>query len=730
LIRKEMELGGRTLVLETGLMAKQASGSVYVQYGETSLLVAATAAREQDFGRDFFPLQVEYREKSYAGGKIPGGFFKREGRPSEKEILASRLTDRPLRPLFPSEFMAETQVLITVLSSDGENPADILGTLGASVALSISDIPWNGPVAAVRVGLIEGEYVINPTFAQLATSRMEIVVAGKATDVLMVEGEMDEVSEEELVQALIFAQKYITEVIDFEKTLIAELNPVKRVVEIDPVVAEITAAVDKFIDEEKLTELNSITDKHTRYDSRESYEKVIQEQFAETYPEQGKIIHEIFGNRLKSNIRQRIINEKIRIDGRGLVDIRPIDVQVNVLPRVHGSALFTRGETQALVVTTLGTKLDEQIVDNVEQEDTTKSFMLHYNFPPYSVGETRPLRGTSRREVGHGNLAERSLKRFVPDKDDFPYTLRVVSEILESNGSSSMATVCGSSLSLMDAGVPIPRTVAGIAMGLIKEGNDIAVLTDILGDEDHYGDMDFKVAGTKDGITAIQMDLKIDGISQDILRQALQQAKDGRFHIIGKMEAVLPVARDNISPYAPRIITMKIPVAKIGDVIGPGGKTIKEICAETDAKIDIDQDGTVFIFAPDTERCEAAQKQVYNIVREPEVGEIFEGEVVRIMQFGAFVNILPGRDGLVHISELAWGHVNRVEDVVHIGDTLRVKLMQIDDMGRLNLSHKALLEKPEGYVEPPPRADRPPRNRNYRDNRRGHDSGGRGGNRH
>lgn len=725
MIRKEMDLGGRTLILETGLMAKQASGSVYVQYGETSLLVAATAAKTQDMGRDFFPLQVEYREKSYAGGKIPGGFFKREGRPSEKEILASRMTDRPIRPLFPEEFMAETQVLITVLSSDSENPADILGTLGASVALSISDIPWNGPIAAVRVGLVDGEYIINPTFAQLEESDLDMVVAGTATDVVMVEGESLEISEDELVGALDFAQKHIKTVVDFQVELIKEINPVKREVEVDALTVEIKAAVDAAIDEKKLTSLNTIRDKQERYTSREAYENELQEQFAETYPEQERLIHEVFSTRLKKNVRKMIVQEKVRIDGRGLNEIRPIDVQVNVLPRVHGSALFTRGETQALVVTTLGTKLDEQILDNIEQEETTKSFMLHYNFPPYCVGETRPLRGTSRREVGHGNLAERALRPFIPNKEDFPYTVRIVSEVLESNGSSSMATVCGGSLSMMDAGVPTARTIAGIAMGLIKEDDDVAVLSDILGDEDHYGDMDFKVAGSKDGITAIQMDLKIEGISQEVMRLALTQAKEGRYHIIEKMEAVLPQSRENISPYAPRIITMKIPVSKIGDVIGPGGKTIKEICAATDSKIDIDQDGTVFIFAPDTERCEAAQQHVKNLTREPEVGEVFEGEVVRIMQFGAFVNVLPGRDGLVHISELAWGHVNRVEDVVNIGDTLQVKLMEIDDMGRLNLSHKVLLEKPEGYVEPPPREHRSSGGRGGR----GGDRGGRGGDR-
>lgn len=732
MIRKEMNLGGRPLILETGLMAKQASGSVYVQYGETSLLCAVTAAKTQDTGRDFFPLQVEYREKAYAGGKIPGGFFKREGRPSDKEILASRLTDRPIRPLFPEDFMAETQVLITVLSADGENPGDILGTLGASVGLSISDIPWNGPVAAVRVGMIDGQYILNPTFQQLVDSKLDVIVTGTATDVVMVEGESLEISEEELVEAIEFAQKSIKEVIDFQVELINEINPTKRTVEVDPLKAEITAAVDKVIDEARLTVLNTTTDKHDRYTSRVDYEKEVQDQFTETYPEHAKLIHEIFSNRLKKNVRQHIVNDKVRIDGRGLTNIRPIDVQVNVLPRVHGSALFTRGETQALVVATLGTKLDEQILDNIEQPEANKSFMLHYNFPPYCVGETRPLRGTSRRETGHGNLAERALKSFMPDKNEFPYTLRIVSEVLESNGSSSMATVCGGSLALMDAGVPMPRTVAGIAMGLIKEGDKVAVLSDILGDEDHYGDMDFKVAGTKDGITAIQMDLKIDGVNQEVMRQALAQAKEGRLHIIGKMEAVLPASRENVSQYAPRIVTLKIPVSKIGDVIGPGGKTIKEICAATESKIDIDQDGTVFIYAPDTAHCEAAEKYVYNLVRSPEVGEEFEGKVVRIMQFGAFVNILPGRDGLVHISELAWGHVNRVEDVVNIGDTLKVKLMEIDDMGRMNLSHKVFLEKPEGYVEPPPREkrDRPsgPRGRGGdrdRDRDRGGNRGGR-----
>ena len=714
-------LGGRTLSLETGRMARQAGGSVLAMYGETAVLVAATASKQEDTTRDFFPLQVEYREKSYAGGKIPGGFFKREARPSEKEILSARMTDRPIRPLFPDAFNNETQVMITVVSSDGENTADALGTIGASFALSISDIPWNGPVAAVHVGRINGELILNPTFAQLEESEMDIIITGTATDVVMVEGEAQEVSEEVMVEALGFAQKAISEIVAFQQSIVDEIKPVKRDVPVDEEKEAIKAAVDAKIDEKELSKLNSIVLKQERQNARSEAKEALVAQFEEEYPDHLKVVGEVFDSRLKANIREQIMAKGVRVDGRKLDEIRQITAEVGVLPRVHGSALFTRGETQALVVTTLGTKLDEQIIDDVEQ-DYKKSFMLHYNFPPYCVGETGRIGFTSRREIGHGNLAERSLRPFLPEKEDFPYTVRLVSEILESNGSSSMASVCGGSLALMDAGVGINKTVAGIAMGLISDGKRFSVLSDILGDEDHYGDMDFKVTGTKDGINAIQMDLKIEGISAELMTEALMQAKAGRHHIIDIMEAAIPAAREDVSPNAPRFISIKIEQEQIGEVIGPQGKVIKAIQADTGATVEIEQEGVVFIFAENTEGAEAAAERVNAIVRVPVAGEEFEAEVVRIMTFGAFVEFLPGKQGLIHISDLEWGRVNKVEDVLNIGDTVKVKLTEIDDSGRYNLSRKALIEKPEGYVEPE-RKPRPPR----RDNRggRGGDRGGR-----
>ncbi|MCF7824140.1 MAG: polyribonucleotide nucleotidyltransferase [Candidatus Marinimicrobia bacterium] len=714
-----MMLGGRTLSLETGRMAKQAGGSVLAIYGETAVLVAATASKDEDLTKDYFPLQVEYREKSYAGGKIPGGFFKREARPSDKEILSARMTDRPIRPLFPENFNSETQVMITVVASDGENTADTLGTIGASFALSISDIPWNGPVASVHVGRINGELILNPTSSQIEESEMDVTVTGTATDVVMVEGEAKEVSEVIMVEALVFAQKAIAEIVAFQQSIIDEIAPVKRVLTVDNSKDELKAAVDAAIDEAELTKLNAIILKLERQDARGAARDALLAKFKEEYPDDLKIVGEVFDGRLKANIREQIMAKGKRVDGRGLKDIRQITAEVGVLPRVHGSALFTRGETQALVIATLGTKLDEQIIDDVEQ-DYKKSFYLHYNFPPYCVGEVGRVGFTSRREIGHGNLAERSLKNFLPAKEDFPYTVRLVSEILESNGSSSMASVCGGSLALMDAGVGLKKTVAGIAMGLISDGKRFAVLSDILGDEDHYGDMDFKVTGTRDGINAIQMDLKIEGISAELMTEALLQAKEGREHIIGIMEASLPAPREDVSKYAPRFISIRIKPEQIGDVIGPQGKIIKAIQADTGATVEIDQEGIVFIFAPDTVSAEAAAERVNGIVRVPVAGEEFEGEVMRLMTFGAFVEFLPGKQGLVHISDLEYRRVEKVEDILKVGDKVRVKLMEVDDSGRYNLSRKALLEKPEGWVEPE-KKPRPPR----RDSRSG--GGDRGG---
>ena len=716
MIKKEMMLGGRTLSLETGRMARQAGGSVLAIYGETAVLVAATASKHEDNTRDFFPLQVEYREKSYAGGKIPGGFFKREARPAEKEILSARMTDRPIRPLFPESFNNETQVIITVVSSDGENTADALGTIGASFALSISDIPWNGPVASVHVGRIDGELVLNPTYAQLEESEMDITITGTATDVVMVEGEAKEVSEEVMVEALIFAQKAISEVVAFQQSIIDEIKPVKRELKVDDSKDAIKAAVDAAIDEAELSKLNSITLKLERQDARNEAKDALIAKFEEEYPDDLKLVGEVFSNRLKANIREQIMAKGVRVDGRKLKDIRQITAEVGVIPRVHGSALFTRGETQALVITTLGTKQDEQIIDGIDL-DYKKSFYLHYNFPPYCVGETGRIGFTSRREIGHGNLAERSLKSLLPSKEDFPYTIRLVSEILESNGSSSMASVCGGSLALMDAGVGINKTVAGIAMGLISDGKRFSVLSDILGDEDHYGDMDFKVTGTKDGINAIQMDLKIEGISAELMTEALHQAKEGREHIIGIMEASLPSAREELSPNAPSFITIKIKQEQIGDIIGPGGKIIKAIQAETGATVEIEQEGLVYVFGENAEAAEAAAAKINAIIRVPVAGEEFEGEVMRLMNFGAFVEFLPGKQGLVHISDLEYRRVEKVEDILKVGDKVMVKLMEVDDSGRYNLSRRALLEKPEGWVEPE-KKPRPPR----RDNR---SSGGR-----
>lgn len=721
MIKKEMMLGGRTLSLETGRMARQAGGSVLAMYGETAVLVAATASKQEDTTRDYFPLQVEYREKSYAGGKIPGGFFKREARPSEKEILSARMTDRPIRPLFPETFNSETQVIITVVSSDGENTADTLGTIGASFALSISDIPWNGPVASVHVGRVDGELVLNPTYVQLEDSEMDVTITGTATDVVMVEGEANEVSEEVMVEALVFAQKAISEVVAFQQSIIDEIKPVKREIKVDESKDAIKAAVEAAIDEAELSKLNSITLKLERQDARNEAKEALIAKFEEEYPDDLKLVGEVFSSRLKANIREQIMAKGVRVDGRGLKDIRQITAEVGVLPRVHGSALFTRGETQALVVATLGTKLDEQIMDGIDH-DYKKSFYLHYNFPPYCVGETGRIGFTSRREIGHGNLAERSLKSFLPAKEDFPYTVRIVSEILESNGSSSMASVCGGSLALMDAGVGIKKTVAGIAMGLISDGKRFSVLSDILGDEDHYGDMDFKVTGTKDGINAIQMDLKIEGISAELMTEALHQAKEGREHIIGIMEAAMPGAREDISPNAPRFISIRIKPEQIGDVIGPQGKIIKAIQADTGATVEIDQEGIVFIFAQDTEAAEAAAARVNGIVRIPVAGEEFEGEVMRLMTFGAFVEFLPGKQGLVHISDLEYRRVEKVEDILKVGDKVMVKLMEVDDSGRYNLSRKALLVKPEGWVEPE-KKPRPPRDSNR--GRGGSDRGGR-----
>ncbi|MBU0710759.1 polyribonucleotide nucleotidyltransferase [bacterium] len=705
-----MTLGGREFSIETGRMAKQAHGSVVVQYGDTMVLVTAVSDFEKPMNQDFFPLMVDYRERTYAAGKIPGGFFKREGRPSEKEILSSRLIDRPIRPLFAEGFFSDTQVIATVISGDQENPGDILGITGASIALSISKIPFLGPIAGVRVGRINGEYILNPTMSQMDESDIEIIVAGSEESIVMVEGETREISEDDLVGALEFGHKAIIELIQFQKEIINEIKPVKVEVQHSEISSKLLETVrtktEPNLDEWRELALES---KHARSEAIANFTKSLVEELEEDYQDQDNVILGEIDEILKKNMRRHIVETQVRQDGRGLKDIRPITCEVGVLPRAHGSALFTRGETQSLGSVTLGTKMDEQIIDDIDREEFKKRFMLHYNFPPFSVGEVRPMRGTGRREVGHGNLAERSFKTLLPDQIDFPYTVRIVSDILESNGSSSMASVCAGSLALMDAGVPIKKTVAGIAMGLIKEGDKVAVLSDILGAEDHYGDMDFKVTGTKDGITAIQMDLKVAGISTTIMREALEQAREGRYHIIDIMEQTINEARPDISKYAPKMTTVQIPVDMIGELIGPGGKNIKAIQADSGATVEINDDGLVFISAVNTESSDIAVKAIRAMMEQPEEGKTYtDCAVKRIETYGAFVEILPGKEGLLHVSEIAWERTNDVNDVFKVGDKVTVLLKKISQPGRFELSIKELLGKPEGYVEEV-RHSRPPR---------------------
>ena len=696
MVKHKIEIGGRTLSIMTGKVAKQAAGAVMVTYGETSILAAVNAAKELREDIDFFPLQVEYRERHYAGGKIPGGFFKREGRPAESEILTSRLTDRPIRPLFPKSFKYETQVIVTALSSDGENLADTLAGIGASCALMISDIPWNGPIATVRVGRLEGKYVINPTRTQIESSAMELVVSGNEQTIVMVEGEADNISEETLVEGLKFAHEYIRQIIDLQKKVIADCMVVKRPIPEEDANPDLEQAVAELASKE-IQRVIQIANKLERESAIEALHAQVQESLAEKFPESEKLIKALVDDQLKSAFRDQILAKGVRSDGRKTNEIRPITIDVNFLPRTHGSALFTRGETQALAVLTLGTRSDEQIIDRMD-EDYKKRFMLHYNFPPYCVGETGRIGFTSRREIGHGNLAERSLKPVLPSYDDFPYTIRIVSEILESNGSSSMATVCGGSLALMNAGAPTKGHVAGIAMGLVTDGGRYAILSDILGAEDHLGDMDFKVAGTREGITAIQLDLKIEGLSFELLSEALEQAKAGRNHILDLMYGALPEPME-ISPFAPKILSLQINPEKIGGLIGPGGKTIKKIIADTECQIDVDDTGVVTVSSPDLQKCNDALELIRAITLEPEVGMEFEGTITRIMTFGAFVEFAPGREGLIHISELDWHRVGKVEDVVKTGDKVKVRLIRVDDQGRYDFSRKVLLPKPEGYEE-------------------------------
>ncbi len=690
--RIETTFAGRPLILETGRLAKQAAGSAFLQFGDTAVLAAITVAPTGS-SLPFFPLTVEYREKTYAAGKIPGGFLKREGRPSDKEILASRVIDRSIRPLFPEGFKNEVQVFVTVLSADQENDADVLGVVAASVALSISPVPWNGPLAAVRVGRVDGNWILNPTFQQLEFSSVDVTVSGSADSIVMVEGGALEVSEAEMLEALKVAQKGLKEMLGNEQKVISKAAKEKLSWTKD---APDEALVKRVVDlaEAEMAKVINAKDKHARAANAETLKQKTLQALAAEFPEATRQIASQIEDIEYRVMRAQVLDKGERVDGRDTDTVRPIVIETGFLPRTHGSALFQRGETQALVAVTLGTADDEQRIDSIDHAgEATKSFMLHYNFPPYSTGEVKPVRGTSRREIGHGALAERALQPLLPDYEKFPYTLRVVSEILESNGSSSMATVCGGTLALMDAGVPIKASCAGVAMGLIKEGKKVAILTDILGSEDHLGDMDFKVAGTTQGITSIQMDIKIEGLDLKIMEEALEKARKGRMHILSEMSKALPSARPDLSKYAPRILTMMVKPDKIGDIIGPKGKTIRGIQDQTGAKISIEDSGLVTIAAVGGEAGEKARQMIAAMVEEPEVGKVYEGPVKSTTAFGAFIEIMPGVEGLLHISELQHGRTEKTEDVVKKGDVVKVKLLEVDEKGRMRLSRKALLTK-------------------------------------
>jgi len=695
----ELDFHGRPLSIEVGRLAKQADGAALVQYGETVVLVTAVAAKELKMDTDFFPLTVDYQEKTFAAGKIPGGFFKREGRPSEKEILTCRLIDRSIRPLFAEGLRCETQVIATVLSADRENDPDVLAMLGTSVALHISDIPFNGPLAGVRIGRIDGKWIINPTQTELMESDTDIFLSGSRDAIVMVEGGAQTVPEDQILEALFAGHEAIQPILEIQEEIRRAIGKVKRQVPL----AELNHAVVRRVDELALTKLKQaleVPEKLERYKRIAEVKSEVVPQALAEFPDKQKDIKGAFEDLKRKVFRDLVIHQERRIDGRGLRDIRPITCEVEALPRTHGSAIFTRGETQALVVTTLGTASDEQRVDALVGEHF-KKFMLHYNFPPFSVGEVKFLRGPGRREIGHGNLAERALVPVLPPEESFPYTIRIVSEILESNGSTSMASVCGGSLSLMDAGVPVTAPVAGIAMGLIKEGEHVRVLSDILGDEDHLGDMDFKVAGTSEGVTSLQMDIKISGVNRDIMRQALHQAREGRLHILGIMNGTLASARTNVSGHAPRITTIKVKPDKIREIIGPGGKVIRGIIEATGVKMDVEDDGTVTIASSDEAASQKAIEMVQRIAAEAEIGKIYKGTVRKIVEFGAFVEILPGTDGLVHISQLAPQRVNKVTDVLKEGDEVMVKVLEIDRQGKIRLSRKEALQELGGDSEAP-----------------------------
>lgn len=715
-----MELQGRTLTLETGRLAKQAGGAVYIRYGDTVLLVTATMSDEPREGIDFFPLTVDYEERLYAVGRIPGGFIKREGRPTEKATLSARLTDRPLRPLFTKGLRNAVHIVSTVLSIDQDCAPEILSIIGASAALSISKIPFNDPIGAVIIGLIDGEPIVNPTVEQSKLSKLHLLVAGTKDAVMMVEAGADEVSRDEILRCIETGHHVIKEIVALQEDLVAKVGLPKMEITIKEPASDMVEKVAPFI-RERISEALRVKEKQEREERLGAVKDELLETYLEEYPEQGADLKAIFEKILKETMRSMIINEKLRPDGRSPEEIRPISCEVSVLPRTHGSGLFTRGQTQVLNICTLGALRDMQHLDGLGLEES-KRFIHHYNFPPYSVGETGFMRGPGRRDIGHGALAERALEKVVPGEDDFPYTLRLVSEVLESNGSTSMGSVCAGSLAMMDAGVPVSQAVSGIAMGLIKEGDQVAVLSDIQGMEDFLGDMDFKVAGTANGITALQMDIKIGGLSQEILAQALEQAVKGYQFIMDKMNEAIREPRPELSPYAPRMITMQIEVDKIRDVIGPGGRMINKIISETGVGVDVEPDGRIFIAAVDVNAGNKAREMIEALVMDVEPGKTYLGKVIRVEKYGAFVEVLPGKEGLLHISQMDYARVERTEDVVNLGDKLEVKVTDIDEKGRINLSRKELLEKPVGYVEEPRRRPVAPRGRDNRDSRDGRDN--------
>ena len=691
MIKVEKNIAGRPLKIESGQIARQAGGSVLISYGETSILATVCCSSEPREGVDFLPLQVEYREKHYAGGKIPGGFFKREAKPTDAEVLTSRLTDRPIRPLIPKGYYHEIQLMLTTMSYDHENTPDVMAAIGASAALLLSPVPFDGPIASVKIGLIDGEYVLNPTAEQMQSSDLDLMVTGKKDKICMIEGGSNFVPEKTILEALEVALEGINDIVDLQMEFSEHFDNSHEMTESKVLPDE----VENKLNEEYSSKIDELFDIGTKQERDDKYNEIVKEA-SQPFEEDEVLLPEVKAHMklmFKNAVRKTVLDKKVRVDGRGPEDIRDITIVPSLLPRVHGSVLFTRGETQAIATTTLGSSRDEQIIDSMG-EDSKKSFMLHYNFPPYSVGEVGRIGFTNRREVGHGHLAERSLKPILPSNEKFPYTVRIVSEITESNGSSSMASVCGGSLALMCAGVPIKEHVAGIAMGLITDGENYAVLSDILGTEDFYGDMDFKVAGTKDGISAIQLDLKVPGLSMDVLSNALEQANKGRLHILDEMNKAVDKPYP-LSPFAPQIESFPIDKEKIGALIGPGGKNIKALQEKADCVINIDDDGLVSVSASDKEKLDNAISMIKAVVQDPEVGTVFDGKVTKILDFGAFVEFAPGREGLVHISQIAWERVNKVDDVLSVGDEVKIKLFEIDKQGRLNFSIKLLTEKPE-----------------------------------